>query len=105
MDEGVAVGRQELADLEEILVKMSNANMLHHSNRYHPVELAGELAIVQFEKRDVIGNASGLGMNPCGLDLLGRNIDRGDVGASFARQMNGEAAPAGADLGDGHAGL
>ena len=27
------------------------------------------------------------------------------MGAGFARKMNGEAAPAGADLGDGHAGL
>ena len=68
-------------------------------------KLAGELAIVQLAKLDAIGNAGGLGIRARDLDLLGRNIDRGDMGAGFARQMNGEAAPAGADLGDGHAGL
>jgi hypothetical protein len=84
---------------------VSDADMLHHADRNHPVKLAGELAIVQLAKRDVIGNAGGLSTNACFLDLLGRNIDRGDMGAGFACQMNGEAAPAGADLGDGHAGL
>src|SRR6476469_6537523 len=100
MDESIAVRRQQLANLEEILVKMSDADMLHHADRNHPVKLAGELAIVQLTKRDVIGNAGGLGMIACRLDLLGRNVDRGDMGAGFARQMNGESAPAGADLGD-----
>ena len=87
MDEGIAVRCQQFADLEEILVKMSDADMLHHADRNHPVKLASELAIVQLAKRDAIGNAGGLGMNPCCLDLLGRNIDRGDMGAGFARQM------------------
>src|ERR1700731_5510772 len=104
MDEGITVRREELADLEEILIKMSDADMLHHADRNHPVKLAGELAIVQLAKHDAVGNAGGLGMNACCLDLLGRYIDRSDMGAGFARQMNREAAPAGADLGDGHAG-
>src|SRR4029077_21279433 len=105
MDEGIAVRREELADLEEILVKMSDAYMLHHADRNHSVKLAGELPIVQFAKRDTIRNAGGLGMIACRPDLLGRNIDRGDMGAGLARQMNGEAAPAGANLGDRHARL
>jgi hypothetical protein len=84
---------------------MSDADMLHHADRNHPVKLAGELAVIQLAKHDVIRNAGGVGVNARCLDLLGRNIDRGDVGAGFARQMNGEATPAGADLGDGHAGL
>ena len=88
-----------------LFIKMTDADMLHHADRNHSVELAGELAIVQRAKRDAIGDAGGLGMIPCCPDLLGRNIDRGDMGACFARQMNGEAAPAGANLGDRHAGL
>src|SRR5215831_11485480 len=98
MNESIAVRRQQLADFEEILVKMSNADMLHHADRDHPIKLTGELAIVQLAKHDAIGDASGLRMIARCLDLLGRNVDRGDMGAGFARQMNGEAAPARADL-------
>ncbi len=105
MDEGIAVRRQEFADLYEIIIKMTDADMLHHADRNHSVKLAGELAIVQLAKRDAIGNAGSLGMIACSPDLLGRNIDRGDMGARFARQMNGEAPPPGADLGDRHARL
>src|SRR6476646_837954 len=93
MDEGIAVRRQQLADLEEILVKMSDADMLHHADRNHPVKPAGELAIVQLTKRDVIRNAGGLGMIACRLDLLGRNIDRGDIGDRFARQKPPQPEP------------
>ena len=39
------------------------------------------------------------------LELLGRDVDRGDMRAGLARKMDGEAAPARADLRDGHAGL
>src|SRR6516225_12247826 len=102
MDESIAVRRQELADFAEILVKMSDADMLHHADRDQPVKLSSELAIVQLAKHDAVGNSGGLGIDACCLDLLGRNIDRGHVGTGFARQMNGEAAPAGADLCDGH---
>src|SRR5579863_3393202 len=100
MDEGIAVRRQQFADLEEIFVKMADADMLHHADRNHPVKLAGELAIVELAELDAIGDAGSLGMNTCDLDLLGRNIDGGDTGAGFARQMNGKAAPAGTDLGN-----
>ena len=74
--------------------------MLHHADRDDAVELAGELAIVQLAKFDPVGNAGSLGMCARDLDLLGRNIDRGDMGAGFAREMDGKAAPARADLGD-----
>ena len=79
--------------------------MFHHANRDNAVELAGELPIVQLTKLDKVGNAGSFGMSTRYLDLLGRNVDRSYTGARFAREMNGEAAPAGADLGDGHAGL
>src|SRR4029077_19577549 len=39
MDEGIAVGRQQLADLAEILVEMANADMLHHADRNNPLKL------------------------------------------------------------------
>src|SRR6476620_12175715 len=48
MNEGIAVRRQQLADLCEILVEMLRTDMFHHANRDNAVELAGELPIVQF---------------------------------------------------------
>ena len=62
MNEGIAVGLQQFADLEEILVEMADADMLHHADRNHAVELAGELAIVQLAKLDQIGDAGSLGI-------------------------------------------
>ncbi len=50
----------------------------------HPVKLSGQLAVVQLAKHDAIRNARGLGINACCLDLLGRNIDRSDMGTSRA---------------------
>jgi hypothetical protein len=50
---------------------MPDADMLQHANRDHPVKLSGELTVVQLAKHDAIGNARGLGMNACCLDLLG----------------------------------
>src|SRR5262245_20063318 len=84
---------------------MSRADMLHHADRDDAIELAGELPIIQLPKFDTVGHAGSLGSGACDPDLLGRNIDRGDPGARFARKMNGEAAPAGTDLGNGHAWL
>src|SRR5450631_2504179 len=53
----------------------------------------------------MIGNAGGLGIGACRPDLLWRNVDRGNMGACFARKMDRKATPAGDDLGNGHAGL
>src|SRR5260221_2118150 len=105
VDEGVAVRLQQLADLDEILVEMSDANMLHHADRDYAVKLSGELPIVQLAKLDTVGNAGSLSMGACHLNLRGRNVDPSDVDARFARKMNGEATPARADLGHGHTGL
>ena len=50
---------------------MADANVLHHANRDHAVELPGELTIVQLTKFDVIGHTGGLSMVACHLNLLG----------------------------------
>jgi hypothetical protein len=63
MDESIAVRRQELADFAEILVKMSDADMLHHADRDHPVKLSSGLAIVQLSNHDTVANSGGLGIN------------------------------------------
>ena len=60
VDEGVAVGLQQFADLGEILVEMADADMLHHADRDDAVELAGELAIVELAELDAVGDAGGL---------------------------------------------
>src|SRR5207344_3135536 len=83
MDEGIAVGRQQLADLAEILVEMADADMLHHADRNNPFKLASELAIVELAKLNKIGNAGGLGMRTRYLDLLRRDVDRGYLRAGL----------------------
>ncbi len=46
-----------------------------------------------------------LGALAADAELFGRDVDGGDVRAGRLRDMEGESAPAAADLGDGHAGL
>src|SRR4051812_34968991 len=82
---------------------MSDADVLHHSDRNHAVKLASQLAIVQFAELDTIGNPGSLGIGACRPDLLGRNVDCCNMGACFARKMNGKVTPAGTNLNDGHA--
>ena len=62
MNECIAVGLQQLADLEEIFIEMPDADMLHHADRNHAVELSCQLAVVQLAKLDKIGNAGGFGI-------------------------------------------
>ena len=50
---------------------MSDTDMFHHADGDHAVKLPGEMAVVQLAKLDAIGNACGLGMDTCRLDLLG----------------------------------
>ena len=105
MDEGIAVRREQFAYLEEVFIKMADADMLHHADRNHPVKLAGEVAIIQLRNVTRSETPAASACSRAAFHLLGRNIDGGDMGASFARQMNGEAAPAGADLSDSHTGF
>jgi hypothetical protein len=105
MYESIAVGLQKFADLQEIFVQVADSDMLHHPDRNYPVEPAGELAIIELAKLYQFGDARCLGGAARCFDLFRRDVYSGDVRAGFAREMDGETTPAGADLGDCHARL
>ena len=56
-----SVGLQQLAALGEKFVVMGEADMLEHADRDDPVELAGDVAIVDQLEADMVGDARLLG--------------------------------------------
>ena len=102
--EGKAVIGEQIADLAEIGVEMADADMLHHANRNHPVEAAFQRAIVEFAELDQTLDAGGRGVLARDTELLGRDVDRGHPRPGCGGDVDGEGAPAGADLGHRHAG-
>src|SRR4051794_11280786 len=83
---------------------MANADMLHHADRDDAIELPGQLAIIDLDELDLVGDAGRRGALARNFYLFRRDVDGGDMRAR-SREMNGEAAPARTDFAHPHAGL
>ena len=81
---------------------MRNADMLHHADRDHAIERAFDIAIIQFAEFHQIADTGGLRPLLGDPDLFGRDIDADNTGAGLLGEVNGKAAPAGADLDHAH---
>ena len=66
-----AIIGQQLFDLSEIRLKLSNANVLEHANRNDPVELTLHFTVIHQLKSDTIIKATLLGLLTRQCQLLG----------------------------------
>ena len=93
-----SVRREQVGDLGEIGLEVLRADGLDHLDRHQFVVAALQVAVVLQHHADAIVQAGGAHPRQCHDVLLARDGGGGDVAAVVARGMDGESAPAAADL-------
>ena len=97
--EQLRAGPQRAAQAPGVLVHLLGADVLDHADRGDGVErLAGELAVVDDAEVGAVRDPGLLGAAARGLDLRRRQRDAGDVDAVALGGVDGERAPAAADV-------
>ena len=88
----------EIVRLVEELAEAADADVLEHAHRDDAVEAARDFAVVLKAELDAPGQRRFARPRLRRLQLLGRERHPRDVGAGDLRQVEGESAPARADV-------
>src|SRR5579884_4112401 len=98
LDQGHAVGAEQVADLAKIVLEVVMADRLDHLDRDQLVVAAGEVAVVLAQHRDPVLEPGRAYARAGELVLLARDRRGGHVAAVAPRRVQGETAPAAAEL-------
>ena len=98
LDQCHAIGFQQTVDGAEVSVEVLVADRFDHLDRNETVEAALEIAVVLDQQGNAIAEAGGIDALPGEVVLLARDGRGRYPAAVVPRGVQGEAAPAGADL-------